>query len=203
MDRMKNIKFNILAIVCIIIFAVTLAPKTLQNDTFYTISIGEHIMEHGVDMQDPFAWTELRYTYPHWLYDVFIYNIYNIGGMLGIYISTMVLSAILGIILYITCLKVNKNNLFSFALTIGVLFLIRHFIAARAQLVTYILFILEILFVECFLETKKKRYAIRINGNCMLNCKSTCSSFLYVLYTFNAILWRVYNSFDKRGISNI
>ncbi len=34
------------------------------------------------------------------------------------------------------------------------------FIAARAQLVTFILFILEILLVECFLDTKKKRYVL-------------------------------------------
>ena len=33
------------------------------------------------------------------------------------------------------------------------------FIAARAQLVTYILFTLQILFIEKFIETKKKRYA--------------------------------------------
>ena len=165
MEKENKIKFNILAIICIIVFSFSVAPKTLQNDTFYTISIGEHIMQNGVDGEDPFAWTDLKYTYPHWLYDVFIYQIYNIGGMTGIYISTVILSAILGICLYITNVKINKNNLFSFVLTIGVIFLMRDFIAARAQLVTFILFVLEILFVECFLATKKKRYAIRINGN--------------------------------------
>ena len=36
----------------------------------------------------------------------------------------------------------------------------KDFIAARAQLITFILFVLEILFVECFLDTKKKRYAV-------------------------------------------
>ncbi len=40
------------------------------------------------------------------------------------------------------------------------MYLIDDFIAARAQLVTFILFVLEILFVECFLDTKKKRYAL-------------------------------------------
>lgn len=34
------------------------------------------------------------------------------------------------------------------------------YIAARAQLVTFILFVLEILFIECFLDTKKKRYVL-------------------------------------------
>ncbi|MCI8518662.1 MAG: hypothetical protein HFJ51_00565 [Clostridia bacterium] len=69
MDSKTIMKFNVLAIIFIIIFSFTLAPKTLQNDTYYTISIGEHIMENGLDREDPFAWTDLKYTYPHWLYD--------------------------------------------------------------------------------------------------------------------------------------
>lgn len=78
MDKKAKMKFNVLAIVCIILFSISIAPKTLQNDTFYTISIGEHIIQNGVDGVDPFAWTDLKYTYPHWLYDVGIYLIYNI-----------------------------------------------------------------------------------------------------------------------------
>ena len=80
--------------------------------------------------------------------------------MTGIYISTVILSCILGVALYITNTKVNKKPLFSFVITIGVMFLMQDFIAARAQLVTFILFVLEILLVECFLDTKKKRYVL-------------------------------------------
>lgn len=160
MDKKAINKFHILAIICIIIFSFSLAPKTLQNDTFYTIKIGEHIMENGLDRQDPFSWVDLKYTYPHWLYDVCIYLIYSAGGMTGIYVSTIVLSCILGVALYITNNKVNKKPLFAFVITIGVMLLLKDFIAARAQLVTYILFVLEILFIECFLDTKKKRYVL-------------------------------------------
>jgi len=73
MDEKTKIKFNVLAIICILVFSFVITPKTLQNDTFYTISIGEHIVENGIDREDPFAWTELKYTYPHWLYDVATY----------------------------------------------------------------------------------------------------------------------------------
>ena len=40
------------------------------------------------------------------------------------------------------------------------MYLLKSFIAARAQLVTYILFVLTVLFIEQFLATQKKRYAI-------------------------------------------
>ena len=157
----SSIRFTIMAIVLIAIFCFSIAPVTLQNDTFYTIKIGEHILQNGIEMKDPFSWHEnLEYTYPHWLYDVGIYLIYNIGGQLGIYISTIVLSIILGITMYLVNTKLTKNKLTSFVLTIGAMYLLRDFIAARAQLVTFILFILTVYFIEMFLETKKKRYAV-------------------------------------------
>ena len=81
MKNKKKICFEIMAIILITIFGICLAPKTLQNDTFYTIKIGEHIVQNkGIDMKDPFSWHQnLDYTYPHWLYDVMIYTIYSIG----------------------------------------------------------------------------------------------------------------------------
>ena len=155
------IKFNIMAIILIAIFCIALTPVTLQNDTFYTIKIGEHIVKDGIDMQDPFSWHEnLAYTYPHWAYDVITYFIYNLFGMTGIYVTTCILSVILGISIYLVNTKLAKNQILSFLITIGVMYLIRGYIAARAQLVTFILFILTIFFIEKFLESKKKRYAI-------------------------------------------
>ena len=159
-DKKINIKFNIIAIICIIIFCATIAPITLQNDTYYTISIGEHILEKGIDMQDPFSWHNIPYTYPHWGYDVFIYLIYSVFGMIGIYVSTCVISAILGISLYAVNCKLAKNHVISFFITLISIYLLKDYIAARAQLVTFILFIFEILFIEQFLQTKQKRYVI-------------------------------------------
>ncbi len=167
MDKKTKIKFNVLAIFVIIIFCFALTPKTLQNDTYYTIAIGEHIIENGIDMQDPFSWHEdLPYTYPHWAYDVGTYLVYElgenigIGGFTAIYIVTVILAITLGIVIYYALNKICKNQLVSFFITLGMMYLLKNFIAARAQLVTYILFALTILFIEKFIETKKKRYAI-------------------------------------------
>ena len=170
-EKSTKMKFNVLAIICIILFSFSLAPVTLQNDTYYTIKIGEHIINEGIDMQDPFSWHEnLPYTYPHWAYDTATYLIYNLGqntgitdgGMLFIYITTVILACVLGVLIYVTATKLSKNNLISFILTMFAMYLLKDFIAARAQLVTFILFVLTILFIENFLETKKKRYFIGI-----------------------------------------
>ena len=77
--------------------------------------------------------------------------------MLGIYISTIVLAAILGIVMYFVNAKLAKNKIISFVLTILTMYLLKPYICARAQLVTFILFLLTIYFIEKFLETKKIR----------------------------------------------
>lgn len=184
--RIKStIKFTIMAVILIAVFCLAISPVTLQNDTYYTIKIGEHIVNDGIDMQDPFSWHEnLPYTYPHWLYDLLTYLIYNSFGMTGIYITTCILSVILGLSLYTVNRKLCKNQLFSFFITIGVMYLIRGYIAARAQLVTFILFVWTIYFIEKFLETKKKRYAVGLTIIPILiaNLHAAVFPFYFVLY---------------------
>ena len=156
-----NFKFNLLAIICISIFVIGIVEKTLQNDTYYTITLGKYILNNGIDMMEHFSWHQgLIYTYPHWLYDVFMYIIYNTFGFVGIYGSSIVLGIILGISIYYVLSKISKNNLISFFVALLVVYLGKHFITARAQLVTFILFIWTMYFIEMFLDTKKKRYAI-------------------------------------------
>ena len=186
MNKKTKTRFNIIAIIAIIIICITISPISMQNDTFYTVKIGEHIIEDGgIDMQDPFSWHEgLKYTYPHWLYDVVMYLIYSLGSWDGIYISTLVLCSILGIILYLTNTKICKNNLISFILTIGVMFLFKPYITARAQLVTFILFVLTIYFIEKFLELRKLKYAITLIGISILiaNLHVAVWPFYFILY---------------------
>ncbi len=159
-DKSK-IKFTILAIILITIFCIALTPVTFQNDTYYTIKVGEHIAKSGIDGKDPFSWHEnLGYTYPHWGYDLVNYFIYDIFGFTGIYVTTCILTIILGISIYLVNTKLVKNQLFSFIITIGVMYMIRGYIAARAQLFTFILFILTIYLIEKFIETKNKRYVV-------------------------------------------
>ena len=192
MTEKTKIKFHVMAVICILIFCFALTPITFQNDTYYTIAIGKHIAEtKTVDMQDPFSWHEnLPYTYPHWAYDLGTYFIYQlgenigIGGFCSVYILTVALTMILGIVIYYTNNKLCKNPLISFFITLIVMYLLKDFIAARAQLVTFILFALTILFIEQFIKTKKKRYAVYLVIIPILIANLHCAvwPFYFVLY---------------------
>ena len=162
---MKNKEkiFGIVAIILIALFAFSITPKQMQNDIFYTITVGNLIRENGIDKLDHFSFHEgLPYEYPHWLYDVGMSYIFDIGGFNAIYISTCILAIILGISIYFTNFKLSKNKLLSFAVTIAVLYLIKGYVTARAQLVTFILFILLVYNIEQFMRNKKVVNAVTL-----------------------------------------
>ncbi len=185
-SKMKNIIFHIIAVICITIFCSCLAPKVLQNDTFYTIPIGEYIYNNGVSdlTTDNFSWHELPYTYPHWLYDLMMFVIYNSFGQNGIYASTMIFTSILGISIYVLSNKKSKNKPVSFVISICAIYLMKDFLAARAQLVTFILFVWEVIFIEKFLEKGKIRYAIPLILMAWLIANLHCAVFPFYFVLF-------------------
>jgi len=184
-EKVLNIKFIIMAIICITIFTIGIIPKELQNDTFYTIKLGELILENGIDMKEHFAWHEgLPYTYPHWLYDVGMYLVFQLGGFYGLYVSSIVLGVILGIVIYLTNTKITKNSVIPFFTTILILYIGKDFITARAQLITFILFVLTIYCIERFLETKKKRFVggLLLIPIVIANIHAAVFPFYFILY---------------------
>ena len=82
-DNMKNknkkqIIFWSVMIITFLSLAIILTTRELQNDTFYTIKVGQTIFNNGIDMKEHFSFIpNLAYTYPHWLYDLAIYFIYH------------------------------------------------------------------------------------------------------------------------------
>ena len=186
LNKNKKIIFEIVAILIIALFSYSLAPKTLQNDTFYTIPIGNLIMENGIDMNDHFSWHEdLPYTYPHWLYDVIMAKIYNFGGWNAIYISVCVLSILMGILIYEVNRKLNKNQIVSFLIAIGTMYLLKSYIAARAQLATFIIYIGVIYLIERFLQNPKKilyAFGIILSSILIANLHIAVWPFFFVVF---------------------
>ena len=181
-----TIPIFLLACICIAIYCTGIAPKSLQNDTFYTVAVGKYISQNGIKNldRDPFSWHNLPYVFPHWLYDFMMYIIYDTSGFFGIYVSTMVFASILGIVIFTLSYKKSKDGVISTALTIFAIYTMRDFIAARSQLVTFILFGLEILWIEDFLETRKKRYAIGLVLIALAIANLHCAvfPFYFILY---------------------
>lgn len=169
--------------ICILAFG--LVRMELQNDTFYTIKIGELILNNGIDMLDHFSFhAGLAYTYPHWLYDVFIYFIYSLFGLKGIYISSIILLMILLGAVFKTNNLVCESKMISAFATFICALAISGFVTARAQLVSFILFIIEIYFIEAFLKKKHWKYlaGLFLISLALCNIHVAVWPFYFILY---------------------
>ncbi len=184
-ETFKKYAFISIAVVLIAIFCFSITPVSFQNDVFYNIKVGEIISKNGIDNQDHFSWNVgLSYTYPHWLYDLIVYFIYSISNFDGLYVVTCILSCFLGITLYAVSSKLSKNYIVSFITTIGALYLMRAYITARAQLVTFILFILAIYCIEEFLKNRTLRHAAGLILISLLIANLHCAVWLFLFVLF-------------------
>ena len=201
----KSKKLTVVMIICIILMCIGYSAKQMPNDTFYTVKIGQYITENGFKNMhdDPFSWHELPYTFPHWLYDFGIFQVYNAFGWTGIYISTIVLSSVLGLLIYKHCMKRTDNPIISGFFTMAMIMLLNIFLCARAQLVSFSIIVLQIMFIEDLLETGKKRFGIYllILSLLLVNIHTAVWPFSFVLYLpyfAEEICFKIFNYFHKK-----
>lgn len=181
----NRVKIRLFAVIAIVLLCIGSVIKSFQNDTFYVIKLGEFISRHGVDLLDHYCWvTDLSYTYPHWLYDLFIYLIYSPFGYLGVYISTIVLFIVLIFSVYIIQLKVNKNEFLALFVSILTILSLSSFATARAHLISTILLLWQVYFIRCLIATGHKRYIfiLTIISLLVANLHATIWVFCFVLY---------------------
>jgi hypothetical protein len=186
-----------------IILCVGLTNKEFQNDTFYTIKVGESIINNGIDYLDHFSIHTLSYSYPHWLYDVFIYALYNLFGLTGIYISTIILYFVLVLSIYVVNYNLTKNEFVALLVGFLAIFMLRGSVTARAQLLSAILFLWEVYFIEKFIKTKYKGYGLGliIISWFIVNIHIAVWPFYFVVYLpylgENFLLWLSKTRFIK------
>ena len=146
---MKNKKLYIVFSMLLIVIILMTVTKEMQNDTFFTIATGEHILQEGYDNIDHLTWHEdLGFYKLRWALDVAIAFIYNTFGFAGIYAFVV--------------LKQKNNIVLSFIATVISMLLMTSNWAftARGQIISYLLLLLEIYFIEKMISTKQKRYYI-------------------------------------------
>jgi len=195
-------KFRIFIFSIIIFMCIMITKKVFQNDTFYTIKLGELVLNNGIDMLDHYSFHTLMYTYPHWLYDVFIFLIYKAFSYTGVYISTIILFITLMGLIYYTNTKMFKKEVIVGFITIVSILAMSNFVTARAQLVSYILFVLEFYFIEMFLKTGSKKYGIFLLLISLILCNIHVAvwPFYFILFLPFVAEYVVAKLFKKKSI---
>ena len=160
---MKNKKLYIVFSMLLIVIILMTVTKEMQNDTFFTIATGEHILQEGYDNVDHLTWHEnLGFYKLRWAFDVAIAFIYNTFGFVGIYAFVVIIASLTVLSLFNILLKQKNNIVLSFIATaISMLLMTSNWaFTARGQIISYLLLLLEIYFIEKMISTKQKRYYI-------------------------------------------
>lgn len=148
-----------LALIAIYIFSV--CPVAMQNDVFWSIEVGEKLFKEGIFKIDDFSIHQgLEYVAHHFLTDIVIYLIYNMFGMFGLYIFEIILACILAYCLYHLNKIICKNGYVAYFLLFAQLVLLKPYIAVRAQMISFIVFVIELILLEKYSVLQKKRYFI-------------------------------------------
>lgn len=159
-EKKKNL--NWLYVLILVIISIFSVRVEFQNDTFFSIAVGRQITQTGIDMVEHLTWhTDLMYTYSHWLLDLYNYFVYTLVGFKGVYISAIIcVICITTSMYYILKKQLKMSSFFTFAAVVFAVYLSNAYLAARAQLLSYLLFLWEIYFIEKLLETNRIKYKI-------------------------------------------
>lgn len=130
-----------------------------DGDLFFHISIGEEVINSGFITHDPFSYFELQnYSAPQWLADVALYLIYKYAGFIGIGFSMFLFYIIMYGLLYKVLTKLGLEKQKALLITSITLLILESSILMRPQIITYILFILEIYMLEKYFISKNIKY---------------------------------------------
>lgn len=204
MQQINKLKL-ILCIIVISIFSASLVTKTFQNDTYFTIAVGNKILSEGIYTNETFTFHEgLKYENVRWIFDITIAKIYNLFDFLGIYIFIMIMAAIIGSTIFYILIKQINNIYISFIFSLIVMYLSRSVFAARAQIVSFFIFILEYYYIYRLLITNKKRYSILLVVLSILLANSHASVYplFYVFFLPYFVEFILYKILKKDGVDS-
>lgn len=158
---MKDKIVKIINIILIIAFVVMLCPKSMQNDTFWSIKIGQELVEEGIKPVDEWSiHSNLKYVAHHFLTDVIIYLVYSIGNFFALYVLEILLALIIAGLFYIANKQLTNNRKISYMFLYIQMYLVMPYIAVRAQMFSTIIFLIQFITLEKMYKEYKHIYAI-------------------------------------------
>lgn len=155
-------RLKILIALLIPVAVAMVVNSELDNDSWYVLAEGREIVNNGLYYTDQLTMHEgLGVAVQNYGFAVIFYLLYLAFGGVGLYIAMLILDVILCYLIYKICMVLSDKNLnLSLFLTIltGSLLATTGFVVTRAQMVSYIILILVIYILECYVKdgrTKK------------------------------------------------
>lgn len=156
--KFLNTSKYLISILVIIIFAFACINKNFENDLFFDIKTGQSILKYGLDFKDHFSFIpNLTYIYLHWIYDLFIFFVYNFGGWNGVFSFFLLVFSIFGLTVFFVNTNYT-NKITSVFIALITIFMSSYAFQTRVQSITYLLFFIEIYLLEKLYVKGEKKY---------------------------------------------
>lgn len=145
----------------IMILVFICIPKNAQNDLYFDLRSAKDILKYGLDFKDHFCFIPgLTYLYHHYLYDLILYGIFKMGEFKSLFIFFLSIYTSFGFLVFYVTNKYTNNKIISLINSLISIFLMKAFFVTRVQSLTYILFYLEIYFLNKLYDEGKTKYSI-------------------------------------------
>ncbi len=181
----------IFSVFLIAVYSCASLYRYQQNDTFSAIANGNYILEHGLDDKDHFTFHEdLTYVKYRWGFDVIAALIYNHAGFFGIHLAVIAMTTIIGTVIFVFGYKKTGCASLPLAAALVIIAMNLDYLCMRAQIISYLIFLLEIIFMYQYRDTKNARYL------CFLPI------FSMLILTFHATVWLAFIAFMLPFIVN-
>ena len=204
----------IFSILMLFLVICAISPSySIQNDTFYVIKIGEHFLDHGIDLVDHWAWSaQIEITYPHFLLNIILAVLYRTLGLDSIYVFVLLIGYLLALSMYYISEKVydmtvgkEDNSLYplvGFLVSMIIMGIFPSFIVARSQLLTFPLWLWEMWFIIRLLNTGLKRYGAGIIVFSWLCALTHATAWYFTFILFIPFFATVYFTKLKKYLSS-
>ncbi|MBR3368890.1 hypothetical protein IKG45_03865 [Candidatus Saccharibacteria bacterium] len=157
--KIGNLKYVVAFLLPLVI--ILLYRRTLDNDTWFVLAEGRHILEKGIYYNDVLSMHDgLEIVVQQYGFAVIFWLIYSVFGSIGLYVMTILFNFLICFLVYkIAMLISEKNiNMSLFVVVLTDVFLSFIFIVTRAQVLSYVFILLTMYLLELYVKKKEKKY---------------------------------------------
>jgi len=161
-DKTVSSKEKIFIITLFVMLCFMVFRPTLDNDTYWLLNTGKYIIENGIPETEPFTIHEgLKFLPQQWLTTVIFYSVYDNFGEIGLYVLAFIVYMLIVAVMYKTSLLISEKNMtVSAKLILFACLPLSLFVVLRPQLISMLIFVLEIYCLENYISSRKKIYLL-------------------------------------------
>lgn len=163
MKKMENSNIKRYALFLSMFIGLLLITPAMDNDIWFILNSGRYVLANGIPVVEPFTVHEgLHFVLQQWLTDVLYWEIYRYAGMGGLLCMLHIVGVALIYAYYRLVKSVSRGNE-SIAIilsTITGILVCAAFVRSRPQILSSLIFILEIFCMESYLQKQEKKYIL-------------------------------------------